>query len=189
MRSVRSRTYCDPVNPVIIPFYVDDDIVNVNTCDLSFRTRPYKAYSKSVEDGGAEITTSGESSLPLLQINTSISEPYSGDHRHKITIGQGWVDHTHDVSIPNHKHNLVFGISSLTQVSPSSLTITVDGNVIPNTALSEDRLSIIDYLTKQNGKVTRGLHEISIKPTDAIARIEANVILRVFIQSRIGGVY
>lgn len=180
---------CDPTNPVIIPFYVDDDIVNVNTCDLSFRTRPYKAYSKSVEDGGAEITTSGESSLPLLQINTSISEPYSGDHRHKITIGQGWVDHTHDVSIPKHKHNLVFGISSLTQASPSSLTITVDGNVIPNTALSEDRLSIIDYLTKQNGKVTRGLHEISIKPTDAIARIEANVILRVFIQSRIGGVY
>ena len=181
---------CDAANPVVIPFYIDDDIVNVNTCDLSFRTRPYKAYSKSVAGGGMETTTSKEGSLPLLQINTSISEAYSGDHRHKVTIGQGWATHTHPINLPEHTHNLVFGISILDKVTPSSLVITVDGKVIPNNSLNEDRLSVIDYLTKENDKVTRGLHEITIRPSvDGIARIEANVILRVFIQSRIGGVY
>ncbi len=181
---------CDAGNPVVIPFYIDDDIVNVNTCDLSFRTRPYKAYSKSVAGGGMQTTTSKEGSLPLLQINTSISEAYSGDHRHKVTIGQGWATHTHPIDLPEHTHDLVFGISILDKVTPSALIITVDGNVIPNSSLNEDRLSVIDYLKKENGKVTRGLHEITIRPSvDGIARIEANVILRVFIQSRIGGVY
>jgi len=181
---------CDAANPVVIPFYIDDDIVNVNTCDLSFRTRPYKAYSKSVAGGGMETTTSKEGSLPLLQINTSISEAYSGDHRHKVTIGSGWATHTHPIDLPDHTHDLVFGISILDKVVPSALIITVDGQQMPENSLNADRLSVIDYLTKQNGKVTRGLHEITIRPSaDGIARIEANVILRVFIQSRIGGVY
>jgi phage minor structural protein len=181
---------CDPLNPVTIPFYIDDDIVNVNTCDLSFRTRPYKAYSKSVAGGGEQITTSRESSLPLLQINTGISEAYSGDHRHKVVIGAGWADHTHQIDLPEHAHSLVFGISTLDKVVPSALIITVDGQEIPESGLNADRLSVIDYLKKENGKVTRGLHEITIRPSvDGIARIEANVILRVFIQSRIGGVY
>ena len=137
-----------------------------------------------------ETTTSKEGSLPLLQINTSISEAYSGDHRHKVTIGSGWATHTHPIDLPDHTHDLVFGISILDKVVPSALIITVDGQQMPENSLNADRLSVIDYLTKQNGKVTRGLHEITIRPsTDGIARIEANVILRVFIQSRIGGVY
>lgn len=188
---------CDAGNPVIIPFYVDDDIVNVNTCDLSFRTRPYKAYSKSVAGGGAVASTTRDGSGSVTLYSKASFETQSSDgtgsHSHTIPSHTHMMSvsaHGHEIDIPEHTHNLVFGISSIATALPSSLIITVDGRTLPSSSLDEDRLSIIDYLTKQNGKVTRGLHEITIKPSvDGIARIEANVILRVFIQSRIGGVY
>lgn len=188
---------CDAGNPVIIPFYVDDDIVNVNTCDLSFRTRPYKAYSKSVAGGGAVASTTRDGSGSVTLYSKASFETQSSDgtgsHSHTIPSHTHMMSvsaHGHKIDIPEHTHNLVFGISSISTALPSSLIITVDGRTLPSSSLNEDRLSIIDYLDKENGKVTRGLHEITIRPSaDGIARIEANVILRVFIQSRIGGVY
>jgi hypothetical protein len=74
------------------------------------------------------------------------------------------------------------------EITVSSVSITIDGTLVPSTALNQDRLNIVPYLSKTGGKVTRGKHEIRITPSNP-ARIEALVILRVFIQSRLGGVY
>src|SRR5690625_6162077 len=47
--------------PAVIPFYIDDDVVNVNTLELTFRTRPFRSYSRATEGGGAIVksTSSG----------------------------------------------------------------------------------------------------------------------------------
>lgn len=106
------------------------------------------------------------------------------DHSHDVSI----QNHSHDVIIPDHTHSVLHGIYELDQL-PSSVTIKVDGNSVPGTDLKRDRLDIASYLSKDsNGKITRGMHELTILPS-GLARVEADVILRVFIQSRIGGVY
>ena len=180
---------CDASFPVVIPFLIDDDVVNVNTCELTYRTKPFRAYEKAVSGGGAVTTTSNNTNLPPLQINSNISEPYDSDHRHKITIASlAWTLHEHNIELEDHIHNIEFGIYELGTL-PDHLVILIDGNVVLTQSLQEDRLDIMEYLSKDsNGRVARGMHEISILP-NALARIEADVVLRVFIQSRLGGAY
>src|SRR5690606_10839971 len=52
---------CDQNIPAVIPFYIDDDVVNVNTVELTFRTKKFRAYSRATEGGGAIVksTSSG----------------------------------------------------------------------------------------------------------------------------------
>src|SRR5690625_5384859 len=51
--------------PAVIPFYIDDDVVNVNTCELTFRLKPFRAYSQATEDGGSIVksTSSGRATV------------------------------------------------------------------------------------------------------------------------------
>lgn len=68
----------------------------------------------------------------------------------------------------------------------SRVTIRVDGNTVPHTSVSGDRVDLVPYLAKdQNGKVSRGRHEVTITPNN-LARVEADLILRVFIRSHLG---
>ncbi len=95
------------------------------------------------------------------------------------------------VTIPGHSHAVNLNVVEFNTL-PTSVTIKVDGNTIPGSALNRDRVDLVEYLSKTDGTVDRGRHEISITPIgnpSGVARIEAYVILRVFIQSRIGGVY
>ncbi len=106
------------------------------------------------------------------------------DHTHEIDI----PNHSHEIELPNHTHDINHGIYELNE-TPSNVEIRVDGNVVDFDSTSGDRIDIVDYLEKDDsGKVTRGRHEIEISPND-LARIEADVILRVFIQSHLGGNY
>ncbi|MBH1941629.1 phage tail protein [Mobilitalea sibirica] len=179
---------CDNLIPALIPFYIDDDVVNVNTCELTFRTKPFRAYEKAIAGGGATTKTSTDSNIPIIRVNSDISEPYSGDHRHKVTIASDFVLHTHNIVLEDHVHEIEFGIYE-SDLQAEAVQIWIDGNAYPTTEISGDRIDLVDYLSKDgNGKVTRGRHEILMYPS-TLARIEADVILRVFIQSRIGGVY
>lgn len=121
----------------------------------------------------------------------SISIP---DHSHSISI----PNHTHDISIPNHTHNITlpnhthdieFGIFELYQ-TPSKVTIEVDGNTLPFDSIRGQDINLIPYLAKDSdGKLQRGRYvEIKITP-DSLARINATVTGRLFIQSRSGGTY
>lgn len=277
---------CDSNIPALIPFYVDDDVVNINTCELTFRTKPFRAYSRATEGGGAIVKSTGggggtvkstssgggttatsssgggtskstasgggssqtsagggdhthmmfsgtgfdtnpdpNQSVSLtaanghkikVNANTSAAIDYytkgsSGNHSHSVSIPShshsfSTPNHSHDVSIPNHTHeiNLPNHTHSIELPNhthsvkheiielgstPSSVTIKVDGNIVPHTSTSGDRINLVDYMSKDsNGKITRGRHEVTIHP-NGLARIEADLILRVFIQSRLGGVF
>lgn len=104
------------------------------------------------------------------------------NHSHSVTI----PNHTHEIDLPNHTHEVKHEIIELSSL-PSGVEILVDGNLVPHTTIRANRLDIVDYLRKDSsGRIQRGQHEIEIKP-NRLARIEANLILRVFIQSQLGG--
>lgn len=112
-------------------------------------------------------------------------------HTHTVQI----PNHTHTVKIPSHKHNVVlpehthlleWGIFQASD-SASRVDIIVDGKTMPNHETSQDRLNLVNYLKKtSSGKIQRGNHTIQINP-NKLARIEAQVTCRVFIQSQLGG--
>ena len=109
----------------------------------------------------------------------SISVP---SHSHQVSIPA----HTHQITLPDHSHPLEWGIYEAPS-SATSVDIVVDGTTIPVHDTSQQRLNIVNYLRKTSGgKISRGNHTIKIIP-NKLARIEAQVICRVFIQSQLGG--
>lgn len=104
-------------------------------------------------------------------------------HTHDVTL----PNHTHEFTLPNHTHAIKHGIYEY-ETLPTSVQITVDGNVVPHTAISGENIDLIPYLQKgSDGRISRGRYaEIKIKP-NGLARINATVSSRLFIQSRIGG--
>lgn len=106
------------------------------------------------------------------------------NHTHKVSI----PNHTHQVTLPDHTHPLEWGIYEAPS-SASRVDILVDGKTLSVHDTSVERLDLIQHLKKTSGgKITKGWHTIQIKP-NLLARIEAQVICRVFIQSQLGGQY
>lgn len=112
----------------------------------------------------------------------SVSIP---SHSHEIDI----PDHQHSITLPDHIHEIEHGIYTLPS-TPTSVVVKIDGNTVPITSTQGNDIDLIPYLAKDGGgKVLRGQwHEITITP-NGLGRINANVISRVFIQSRMGGTY
>ena len=112
-------------------------------------------------------------------------------HSHKVTVPAhtheiNLPNHTHQIEIPDHKHDVDHKIVELDETA-SSAQIKIDGNVVGFNGTSGDRINLVDYMKKDtSGKITRGKHEVSLSP-NSLARIEADLILRVFIRSHIGG--
>lgn len=105
-------------------------------------------------------------------------------HTHNVSITI--PNHTHDIDIPEHTHEIQYGIYEDSDVA-DRVTITVDGNVIPGTDTSKERFNIVEYLSKStDGTINRGWHEIVMTPNKR-ARIEAQITMRVFIKSQLGG--
>jgi hypothetical protein len=72
---------------------------------------------------------------------------------------------------------------------PAAVVLKVDGNTVPHITIEGDRIDIVDYLAKDtDGRITRGRHEVTIQP-NGLARLECDLILRVFLRSHLGGVY
>ncbi|PAD67052.1 hypothetical protein CHH83_20935 [Bacillus sp. 7586-K] len=107
------------------------------------------------------------------------------NHTHEIDI----PNHSHEIKLPNHTHQIKHGIYKLSDL-PTAVEIKVDGNVLPITATSGQDINIIPYLSiDSTGRINRGQwHEITITP-NKLGRVNANVISRLFIQSRIGGTF
>lgn len=140
--------------------------------------------AESSGDHSHSVTTPAHShnfniNVPAHTHNFNVSIP---NHTHNITI----PNHTHQITLPDHTHPLEWGIYEASD-SASNVEIIVDGMRIPHTETSQQRLNIVNYLRKtSSGKISRGNHTIQIKP-NKLARIEAQVICRVFIQSQLGG--
>lgn len=103
-------------------------------------------------------------------------------HTHEIDI----PNHTHSINIPGHTHEIEYGIFENPNEA-SSVEITVDGTRLSTNATSGQNIDLLPYLKKNSdGDIERGRYaEIIIKPND-LARINATVTSRLFIQSRIG---
>ncbi|MDX1769893.1 MAG: phage tail spike protein [Planococcaceae bacterium] len=154
------------------------------------------ATARPFEAGGAtvELKSTGDT------IRTWTS---SGNHSHSVTISSHThsvtiANHTHTITVPNHTHDIVlldhtheidYGIYEFGSL-PTSLTVKVDGATVPITGISGEDIDLIPYLLKDtDGKISRGRYaEIVITPNN-LARINATVTSRLFIQSRIGGTY
>lgn len=105
-------------------------------------------------------------------------------HTHSVSITI--PNHTHNIDIPEHTHDIQYGIYEDSNVA-DRVTITVDGNTIPGTDTSKERFNIVEYLSKStDGTINRGWHEIKMTPNKR-ARIEAQITMRVFIKSQLGG--
>lgn len=154
------------------------------------------AASIYVKGTGASLYTHGSSgehthSLTVPNHQHSITVP---SHLHSITLPSHQHEvhldpHVHEITLPNHTHDIEFGIFELYQ-TPSKVTIEVDGNTLPFDSIRGQDINLIPYLAKDSdGKLQRGRYvEIKITP-DSLARINATVTGRLFIQSRSGGTY
>lgn len=105
-------------------------------------------------------------------------------HKHEFSFTL--KDHTHEIELPNHKHEIEYGIFEDADRA-NKVVIKVDGNTVEGTNTSRERFSLIDFLAKnQDGTIQRGWHEIEMTPNKR-ARIEAQITMRVFIKSQLGG--
>jgi phage minor structural protein len=204
----------DATHPAIIRFYIPAETVRINKMMLSYETSNFRSYERAIE--AAPAVTSGASSITTTAsggatVNTdtgtnvwNISGAYSIPDVMEFVSGHahGIVPHNHIFSLPNHTHGMEhthqipahthgieYGIF-LNPSLPTTVTITVDGNTVPVTAISGENIDIIPYLAiGGDGKVTRDAwHEIKITPDD-LGRITANVVTQLFVQSRGGGNY
>ena len=133
----------------------------------------------------------------------SVSWTPSGDHAHNVRMYTHYhplipdgLQHTHTITLPDHTHQIDYGIYEYPQ-GISSVTIKVDGNVIPVTNINATDINIVPYLSVDNeGKISRGaFHSVEIVPNtttsnpNGLARITATVTKQIFVQSRGGGDY
>ena len=115
-------------------------------------------------------------------------------HAHFISHEHTVANHTHSVTIPNHTHDIDHGIYEFPHLPPSVI-VKVDGNIVPGlTALSGFDIDIVPYLNATGTKINRGeFHTVEIIPQTSVdnpkglARIYANVVNQVYIQSVGGG--
>lgn len=120
----------------------------------------------------------------------------SGNHNHSVNMNLpghthnvqiSIPPHTHNVSmsIPGHTHDIVYGIYEYNK-RPDSLEIWIDDNKVSIRDTNFYDFDLKNYMRKDSsGKITRGNHTLKIKPND-LARLEIQLMLIVFIKSRIG---
>lgn len=147
----------------------------------SFKDGIFSAYGYGFfgikTTGGGDIYTEQAADNHTHTVTTP-----SHTHNVSITI----PNHTHDIDIPEHTHEIQYGIYEDSDVA-DIVTVTVDGNAIPGTDTSKERFNIVEYLSKStDGTINRGWHEIKMTPNKR-ARIEAQITMRVFIKSQLGG--
>ncbi|WP_372465096.1 phage tail spike protein [Bacillus paranthracis] len=120
-----------------------------------------------------------------INIPNHVHEINIPNHTHQINI----PNHTHTITLPDHTHDIQHGIYKLSE-KPGRVTVKVDGNLVPLDSTSAQNINLIPYLSKDGGgKVERNKwHEVTITP-DKLGRVNANIISRLFIQSRIGGTF
>jgi hypothetical protein len=221
---------CDNTHPATIEFYIPHECVRVNKCMLTFKTEKFRAYERgsliyqfeqleTAKTDGASWLISEEPGIPeVMELvgnhdHGGMTGYASGEglpsHSHTISEvvahAHGLVPHKHKFQIPDHKHNIEYGIFEFEEI-PQSVTIKVDGNTIPYNGNQGTDIDLVPYLsTDSDGKIERGVfHKVEIFPDVdntinpetglarnplGLARIVAQVVKQIFVQSRGGGDY
>ena len=116
------------------------------------------------------------------------SHSHEMDHVHQIPAHyHELAGHTHVVNASAHTHDSVYGI--YTGTTATKATLKIDGVQRYVDVSSGSEADVTQYLEMQDGRIKRGVwHEIEIVP-DQLTRIEANLFVQLFVQSRGGGDY
>jgi len=112
---------------------------------------------------------------------------FSWSHSHSLSIN----DHTHQITLPSHTHEISYGIYEGEQAE--AMRLVVDGNEVGTFESFQD-VNIIPYLDESNGIISRGTHTVEVYPVtegveNAISRIELDMSIQLFANSRGGGQY
>jgi hypothetical protein len=105
------------------------------------------------------------------------------DHKHKFSI----PNHQHELTLPDHTHTITSGI--YTGDTASKLTLRVDDILLGTYEKSINNLDIAQQMSKDDaGRIRRGWHTITITP-DKLTRVECDLSVQLFANSRGGGQY
>ncbi len=141
---------------------------------------PSHSHSVSIPSHSHSVTIGSHThSVSIPSHSHSVKVP---SHTHTVTIQA----HSHTFNIPDHTHDIEYGIYRGTTASKGVLT--VDGRNV-GTYASFNNLDLIPYLNKGNdGIVVRGWHTLQVTP-DALSRVELDLVIQLFANSRGGGQY
>jgi phage minor structural protein len=164
----------------------------------SVSTSPSHSHTATV-DGKSGSTSSDGSHTHLMPNFAMVGEVPS--HSHSFTVSSHQHDvtipaHTHDINIPSHEHG--FSIPQHTHATiygiyqggtAQSATLRVDGKNAGAVQPNAD-IDIVNYLSKDGGgKIQRGTwHTVEVVP-NALTRVEADIMMQIYVQSHGGGDY
>lgn len=168
-----------PSLSISIPSHTHKVTIDAHTHEVNI---PMHSHTVTIYDHMHEVTIFDHMHNVTLYDHTHNVTLY--DHTHTVKT----TDHTHSITIGDHTHNIVYGI--YTGSTARDISIRVDGNEVPASAVENNEIDIVAYLSKDNGgKITRGTwHEIELVP-DGLTRIEANLFVQTFVTSYSGGNY
>jgi len=153
-----STTDTERIQPTLsIGSDIFDDISAMDVPPLGVSTMTFTRYYASASD---------------LEYKCDIYPSDSNIEVYLYAIGD--KGHSHEVSIPDHTHEIDFGIYEIDK--NATVDIDVNGTVVKTGSTGETDLDITQY-------ITTGWNTIKFTPSD-LARIQASVFFQVFIQSR-----
>lgn len=122
---------CDPTHPAKLRFWVPEEAVRINKVMLSYRSAPFRAYSKAIAGGGSytssvtsasggsytntitsagggsNVVTSGDGGVDVTWAYPTTQEAGDPPHSHTFARVSG---HKHNVSLPTHVHGVTINI-------------------------------------------------------------------------------
>jgi hypothetical protein len=138
-----------------------------------------------------EVTTFHRHRVTIPGHNHGMSHTHSiGAHVHGVTIPAHTHSvtvpaHTHGFSIPQHTHDTLHGIYQGGMAT--SATLRVDGRNAGHVGQGQD-INLVPHLSKDNnGRIRRGTwHTVEIIP-NSLTRVEADIMMQIYVQSHGGG--
>lgn len=136
----------------------------------------------AADDHSHSVSTPAHTHRVDVDIPQHFHEFEVPEHTHEIDL----PNHGHEIELPNHIHQIEYSIFE-SKNKANQVEIKVDNNMVAGTETSRTRFNLILFLSKsEDGTIQKGWHTIEMIPND-LARIEAQITMRVFIKSQLGG--
>lgn len=169
----------DPSYPAIMRFYVGEDTIHINKVLMRYYLKPYRGYANTTSAGGLTTVDASQYGYnsQILHVGPVINYISPENHSHSSVL-----------KLPSHSHGIQNGIQQAATLEAKSVSIAVDGNPVPQSAINSDNeVDLVSYLSKgEDGKIKRNIwHEVKFTP-DALCRVELNMYIRTFIRSLTG---
>ena len=215
--SVRSYVYyedMDGSNSVTIPIEFTTATLLLQRVRMRIQTRPLRSNITATESGGGSTETSAGggdhrhrmfrwvgytsgtfttgaeyivNAGPPFSGDLTIFAPYLGATADLYTEGASGT-HTHDIVIPDHTHDMTYGIFDNTGVTPVGVTVSVNGTDLTNDLFGQatlapsggfiNRVADVTELTDAIQNASGGLqqvHDIEVACTSGQGRVQVTI--------------